>query len=610
MGQEPDRESAFDAFYQSTRRTLLHQVFALTGDLPAASTAVRDAYVAAWHHWRKVSRLPDPSAWVRPWAWEHAQRRHTARIWHRTKGISEEHKRTLDALAKLSTPQRRVILLTDLAGIPLTEAARELSMTRLTAAEHLAAGRTRLGGHLGLEPSAVGDPVLALGDELGGTVLPRASSIRRAGQRRSRIRTVVGVTAAVAVVVGSGAFAYDKGEPVAAAQRPRLIRPTEGARVPVALETGAPTADQLLDTDQIRRLGMRQQWREDSTGDNTSGDGINAVCQPDRFADPDGLAALVRTFSTKKGPARSAVQMVEVSKSAKQARQTFRTTVQWYADCRVARLQVLNAYEVNRLGDEASVLMLRVWKRPVRTYSVAVARVGSITTSTIGTTVGAAPPPPGEIVQSLADSVAMLCPSTPSQVCATSPRRRPAPPPPSGEGRGMLAVPDLPPVGRILRPWVGTKPTRAPGNPSTTTCVQADFGATRSSRTRTFLIPQARLPARFGLSETYGVFRDDRAARAFLAQVRSRVSTCADRDLATKVSSPVRQGTEAGRRDLSSWMLTTEISAQESVRFRVGFVRVGNRVAQISFVPTPSDDISPRAFLALLNRAGDRLLEL
>ena len=49
----------FDAFYKDARTALLQQTFALTGDLPASRSAVRDAFVAAWHHWRKVSRLED-----------------------------------------------------------------------------------------------------------------------------------------------------------------------------------------------------------------------------------------------------------------------------------------------------------------------------------------------------------------------------------------------------------------------------------------------------------------------------------------------------------------------------------------------------------------------
>ena len=56
----------FDAYYVETRTRLLHEAFALTGDAPAARAAVRDAFVVAWHHWRKVDALEDRDSYVRP----------------------------------------------------------------------------------------------------------------------------------------------------------------------------------------------------------------------------------------------------------------------------------------------------------------------------------------------------------------------------------------------------------------------------------------------------------------------------------------------------------------------------------------------------------------
>jgi hypothetical protein len=306
------------------------------------------------------------------------------------------------------------------------------------------------------------------------------------------------------------------------------------------------------------------------------------------------------------------VQTVEVSKSEKQAQQAFRTTVGWYAGCRVGRLQVLNAYRVDNIGDEADVLMLRIWKKPVTTLSVAVARTGKVTTSTVGTTVGATPPPAGEITQSLADSVAMLCARSGSTDCAKRPTYRVVPPPPSGEERGILAVADLPPVGRISQPWVGTQPAGVRTNPSATTCDRADFaqGGATSTRTRTYLIPEAPLPARFGLSETYGVFPSAAAANRFLAGVRSKVAKCEDRDLATQVGAEHRETRTSPQLDLSSWDLQTEVTDKQKVRFRLGFVRVGRTVAQLTFAPSPQDDMTSTSFHSLLVRAGDRLREL
>ena len=98
----PDPTAEFDAFYKAARDRLLLQTYALTGDLGAARSAVRDAYVVAWHHWRKTSRLDDPESSVRPHAWRHAARRATVRPWHKEKRLDADNLATLEALASLT----------------------------------------------------------------------------------------------------------------------------------------------------------------------------------------------------------------------------------------------------------------------------------------------------------------------------------------------------------------------------------------------------------------------------------------------------------------------------------------------------------------------------
>ena len=92
--------------------------------------------------------------------------------------------------------------------------------------------------------------------------------------------------------------------------------------------------------------------------------------------------------------------------------------------------------------------------------------------------------------------------------------------------------------------------------------------------------------------------------------MRSRVAGCEDRDLATTVTSARTVRDRNPEADWSAWDLRTEISEQEAVRFRVGFVRVGRTVGQLTFVSAPKDDIASQRFRALVRRAGDRLREL
>jgi hypothetical protein len=518
----------------------------------------------------------------------------------------------------LPSSQRRVLLLVQLAHLAMPAAARELGVTLDVAERNLQAATANLAVELDMNTVAVRPALASLDGALDGLTLPRPSIVRRAGQKRRQAHTLVAVVAAVAVSVGAGAVAYEPVEPtrsqaasgaedVGASGR-STDAPADGTgTVPGGLDR--PSAEDLLDRHQISRLGPSVPWAVAGTHNNTTGDGINTICQQTRFADPDGLSALVRRFEAAGKVPRSAVQTVEVSHSVAQAREAYATTVSWYAGCRVGRLQILRAYDVGQVGDEAGVLVIRVWKRPVTTYSVAVARIGAVVTSTVGRTVGAAPPPAGQVAQSLADAVAMLCARSGSTGCAKRPVVREAPPPPTGQERGILAVADLPPVGDIRDPWFAARVPARP-NPSATTCDRARFSGVDRSRAWTYLIPGANLPTRFGLSETYGVFPDARRAQRFLEQVRASVARCEDRDLATTVTDSAGGTVARSGARWSTWHLETEVSERRAVRFRVGFVRMGRAVAQLTFVSAPRDDIRGSDFRALTVRAGDRLREL
>lgn len=602
-----EREESFDAFYRETRGRLLHQAFALTGDQRAAGSAVRDAYVAAWHHWRKVAPLEDRLAWVRPQAWHLAQRRHAGRIWHRNKGLDDAQRATLDALGTLSTARRRVLLLVDLAEVPLPQAARELALTGDVAERHLAEARRALAQELGTDGPGVVAALHALDGALEDVHLPRPTIVRRAGSKRRQVHTLVAVAAAVVLSVGSGALAY---QPPPGQDRSQALKQVLPQAPPDESDL-LPTADDLLDRDQISRLGLEQQWRVVETHNNTGGDGLNTICQQERFADPDGLSALVRVFEAGGRVPRRAVQTVEVSADEDQAHRAYTTTLGWYAGCQVGRLQLLRAYRVGNIGAEADMIVLRRWEKPVTTYTVALARVGAVVTSTVSETEGAAPPPPAQVAQSLADSVAMLCARSGATDCSAEPDTQEVPPPPTGTSPGMLAPVDLPPVGDIGFPWVGTKVPARP-NPSVTTCDKAAFLPAGAQRAKawTYLIPEADLPARFGLSETVGEFPSDRAAERFVSDVRARFARCEDRDLATEVLFADTGRVDRSRTFWSTWSFVTEVNRRMSVRFRVGFVRNGDKVAQLTFVAAPRDDISPARFRELVVRAGDRLGEL
>ncbi|WP_372729412.1 hypothetical protein [Nocardioides sp.] len=608
----------FDAFYKDARAGLLLQTFALTGDMGAARSAVRDAFVVAWHHWRKISRLEDPEAWVRPHAWRHAQRRHTARLWHRDKTLEPEALATLEALGKLTVAQRKTLLLTQLTTVSMADMAREVGLPLLDAERELQTATAQFAVHRDVPTTHIRPLFEPLRAEAEAARWPRATIIRRAGAARRRTHTGVGAAAAVAALVLTGSLVTD-----AAGIRPQLDgRPALGVAAPSS--SPAPVTEtpvepprdvddaSLLSPEQVTARIPGRRWRTVETTTNVEGDGLVLPCQRQRYADPASRGSLIRTLRDKPRPGSrpSTVQhATEVSASPKAAKATYATTLGWYAGCAEPRMQLLSTRRVGQVGDAAMMLVLRDWNRPVRTLVVGVARTGSLTTTVVTRRPGSGVPAFRNHARMLASAVNGLCTLSEAGECATSPTLTVVRPLPVGEVPGMLAEIDLPPVTNVARPWVGTEPRKAVVNVAATRCDEADFSGKEMTNnvTRSFLIPKAKLPVQFGLTETVGSLPVGKA-RAFVARVRARMASCPDRALGTDVSR-ILQSTSK-RRDLTVWRVTTEITDTESVTFLMGIVRTGTSIAQIGFVPDRRVQMPPGAFANLVERAADRLVRM
>lgn len=602
----------FDAFYSRARERLLLQTYALTGDLPAARGAVRDAFVAAWHHWHKVSRQDDPEAWVRPHAWLHAQRKHTTHFWHRDRSLAPDHRATLQALAELPHLQRRALLLHALAGLPVAALAVELGITPERADRQLRLAIAQFAIHRDVPPVEVAAPLLRLAERTDTVRLPRTTIIRRAGTARRRTHTGAGVAAVAAVLVAAGIVVGTGAgvSPSLAGSRGPGASGNGGADGPVVHLDPAT----LLTSEQLTPAAA-QPLTPGATGNNTTGTGLNLPCQAQRFADPEPLAVLVRGHDGPANPAAPAVtatQVVERSADEKAATAAYETTLGWFAQCGERRVQLLASYALEGAGDTGALLVLRDWgATPVTTYTVGIVRTGAIVTSLLRTTPDGRGPDLPPFVAALGTGVQNLCGADGGGTCPTAaPRKVAAAPPVGPTAAGLLQQVDLPPVGAVTLPWAGTNPEPAATNPAATTCDKASFAppATTWSATRTFLIPGSSLPTRFGLSETVGRFADDAAAQAFTAVVRKRVGKCEDRDLSATVTELARRGDPAS--ELATWKFTTKISDQASVDYYVALVRRGPVVAQVTFVPARGAVIEGKAFQSLAERALARLENL
>jgi RNA polymerase sigma-70 factor (ECF subfamily) len=152
-------EVSFDELYLATRDRLIAQIYVFTSDETEARDLVQQAFERAWIHWRRVSKLADPEAWVRLVAFNLAKNH---RRWRRhvsvqpvvpekvSDPIADEQSLIEfgQALARVAPDQRRALILYHLVGLSVAEIAAEMSAPSGTVMSWLYRGRAQLAAEL------------------------------------------------------------------------------------------------------------------------------------------------------------------------------------------------------------------------------------------------------------------------------------------------------------------------------------------------------------------------------------------------------------------------------------------------------------------------------
>lgn len=626
---------SFDAYYVGTRARFLHEAYALTGDAPAARSALRDAYVVAWHHWRKVSVLDDLDAYVRGIAHGRARRRHTARIWHRDKSLDPGVAATFEALSKLTASQRQLLVVTHLSTLSMTDIGRTVGLARGDAERELQTASSQFALHRDIPTTAIRGLLEDLAQPLEDIRWPRATVIRRTGAARRRTHTVAGAALASAALLVSGSLVASGSGAEATSLLGDKATPGVTVHAPtdaVANTTGEPVIDEtsLMSHDQLTRLGSGLDWAESETTDNLTGNGLIAPCQRDRFSDPEGLAALTRSWegsaTTVKrttvgrgGTERvrrqrvtsvrsTALQVVELSRSPRQAARSFETATLWYAGCTDPRTQLLSTRSLRGVGESATQFRLRTWGKVPTTMSVGLARSGSLVVTTLVRSQGG-PVADASVATTLAAAVNRLCGTPGAGACAGGARGRDTDPLAVGTPPGLLSVVDLPPVAIARGPWVGTEPERARTNFAATRCDRTTFQGRgiRRALTRTFLFPETPDADQLGLTQTVGLMEVP-AARRFVDVVRTRIRQCGAANLGTTVTPLATMSSKT--QELQVWALSIELNDQQSFPFFMGIGRDGNAVSQVGFTPDRAMTMTRADFVSLARRSLERLSNL
>lgn len=623
-----DLAGRFDAFYRDARDRLLLQTFALTGDLNVARSAVREAFVIAWHHWRKTSHANEPENAVRPIAWRKAVRRSGPLHWSRKQDFDEQTHRTLEALAALPVAQRKALVLTQLAAVSMDEMARELGVPLEVAERELQLGAAQFAMQLGIPTSMIPLSLNALSDVTRSATWPRVTIIRRAGAARRRAHTVVGVAAAVVALGVGGALATD-----ATGARPTLARegiPLVSGPAPAPPATAVLPDTALLSLQSVSDTLPGPGWRQGGTVDNSAGDGRVLPCQSDRYADPRGTAAWVRAFRNgpRKKATRTLTQFSEASAGDARARRTYRRTLRWFTSCppppgqasAVPEMQLVSTATVPGVADAAAVLVLRsITDRT--TYVVGVARTGLFTTT--ASLAGAVPVAKANrtgVAELLTAAVGHLCALPGGGTCpsGTEPQLADRAPYPVGTAPWMVSEIDLPPVSQDHGPWIGTPPADLDEERVDTGAIGCDtvhlfgkFGSTtiRRNQFRTFLFGEGKLPPEVGLTQTVGAL-PSAAAGQFVKRLRGEIAGCPKKKAGagTEVEELATAG--SGSTALSAWRMTTALPGDRSVDYHLAVVRRGTSVSLLVYVAAPRAQMADPDWVALTRRALDRLARM
>ncbi len=362
-------EEQFDSFYLKTRRALVHQTFALTGDLAAAERAVRDAYVGGLAPLAQGGGVRRPAGLGPPTRLGAGPASaHRPPLAAHPGPVGRGPGRCSTPCTGSPAPSGVPCCMVHLAGVPLDVAARELNLTQETLERQLQSATAGVASALGTDSADGARPAARArrrrlarrapppggGPARGAQppAHPQPSSPRRWrpsspwARARSPTSRSTRRTAPQSSAVGSPAD-------------PSAGPGTEAADTLVSSPSPTPSPRCRPPTTCSGRRTCAPSTRTRGGGSPTPtttppASGINYVCQQERFADPGGLATIVQTSEARRRPARTVVQAVEMSASEEEAAGAYDRVLEWFAGCEGGELQLDRTFDVARVGDRAT----------------------------------------------------------------------------------------------------------------------------------------------------------------------------------------------------------------------------------------------------------------
>lgn len=597
------RVDEFNSFYSTTFSDAVQVTYAVCGDRQVAFEATVDAYRRAWRDWTKI-RNHHPLGWVRNEAWKlTALSRGTHPL--RRKHEEDSDTQLLEALAELSVDDRRLIVLMTLGNTDLEEASREVGVPAEEGIESVTTALASLEGALRQGIDTIERRMHALASATEALEVPPASTVRTAAKRGRQRNTVLLVAAAVVAILGGGFVATD-GDALASSNALPNRQKIGAERPDVLLDAEKIDKGNLLSSAQVSTLDPNGTWKVDGTDENVDNTTPYATCPTKRYADKDPLKVFVRTFSGAGDSNERVAQAIEVSRSDEIASKTYDRLVQWYSDCEHPRVQLVAAYTVKREFGDFQILRLRSHRSPERTFTVGFSHSGTVTSTLVHEADGSSGPSIRVFARTLNDSVAKVCKDS-GGVCTDRITVTRTDPPPTSDAPSFLGIVDLPPIRNIDKVWAGAS-VPAKTNPAATQCDGASFtgkDVTRADSRIYVLYGATTLPKQFGVAETVGRFSSPDKAKAFVAKASKRLNTCSDKNLSARIDQ--HESFKSGSYFGDVWRVSVEVTKGNRAYYRMSLIRRNSDVAQVTFTPADTYDISQKTFKEMAVRAATRL---
>ncbi|MEU4394173.1 hypothetical protein [Kribbella sp. NPDC023855] len=428
----------------------------------------------------------------------------------------------------------------------------------------------------------------------------RAAAREARRQQVRRRNQLIGAGAAVLLLVGGGgvvalnAFGGDDSPSDAKSGSPddRLSGSDSGL---------LSDAKVLLDGTSAKQLAPAAgAWAVASTDDGSNAPDRSFVCQAQRFADPAGMRTWIRTFSNP-STKDTAVQYVEVSNDAAAAGKAYTTITGWLSTCNTPQVRLISSYRTEGLGSKGVVAVFaQPGAKTTKYRTISVSTAGQTTMVVEHDTVGKAAPKPDALVATAGTGLKRLCAEA---KCTTgTPTMKPALLP-TTEPAGFMAPIDLPVLPTINKPWVSTSST----TPKGTGCegkIDLKKAKSTSNKAQTYVVPEATVPAEFGLDTMVAAFPSSAAAASWVSQLRKNVDGCKKTisNATVKQTGEVEYGSIRGE----SWEASYDTGKDNKFTYRIGVAVNGTRAVYALFPVLEDLDISNAAFNEVLIRAAER----